>query len=97
MTYVLSLRPRALAEIEAARDGYELVDHGESFVAEIETVFEAIKAMPRRFPIIYGAIHRALLRRYPFAVFFRIRAATEHVVVLAVLPQRGDPAKRPRR
>lgn len=62
MTYSLSLRPRALAEVEAARDRYALVEHGESFVAEIETVFEAMKAMPRRFPIVYGAIHRALLR-----------------------------------
>jgi len=97
MTYSLSVRPRALGEIEAARDGYAPVDHGESFVAEIEAVFEAIKAMPLRFPIIYGALHRALLRRYPFAVFFRIRPATEHVVVLAVLPQRSDPAKWPRR
>ena len=25
------------------------------------------------FPVVYGTIHRALLRRYPFAVFFRIR------------------------
>jgi len=68
-----------------------------SVLAELETVTEAIQALPLRFPIVYGAIHRALLRRYPFAVFFRIRPATEHVVVLAVLPQRGDPAKWPPR
>jgi hypothetical protein len=43
--------------------------------------------MPLRFPVVYATIHRALLRRYPFAVFFRIRPATEHVVVLAVFPQ----------
>ena len=97
MTYSLSLRPRALAEIEDARAGYGLVEHGELFVAEIETVLEAIQAMPLRFPIVYGTIHRALLRRYPFAVFFRIRPTTTHVVVLAVLPQRGDPSKWPRR
>jgi hypothetical protein len=53
--------------------------------------------MLRRFPIVRGEIHRALLRRYPFAVFFRIRPAAAHVVVLAVLPQRGDPARWPPR
>jgi hypothetical protein len=37
MNYVLSLRPRALAEIEAARDGYDSVEHGDSFLAEVET------------------------------------------------------------
>lgn len=97
MTYSLSLRPRALAEIEAARDRYKLVGHGDLFVDELEVVFTAIQAMPLRFPIVYGAVHRALLRRYPFAVFFRIRPSTEHVVVLAVFPQRGDPAQWPRR
>jgi plasmid stabilization system protein ParE len=97
MTYSLSLRPRALAEIEAARDRYALVGHGDSFLDELEAVFEAIQAMPLRFPTAYGAIHRALLRRYPLALFFRIRSSSEHVVVLAVFPQRGDPAQWPKR
>lgn len=77
MSYSLSLRPRALAEIEKARDAYEQVEHGDTFRAE--------------------SIHRALLKRYPFAFFFRIRPKTEHVIVLAVLPQRADPARWPQR
>jgi plasmid stabilization system protein ParE len=97
MTYSLSLRPRALAEIEAARDRYALVEHGDNFLDELESVFEAIQAMPLRFPIVHSTVHRALLRRYPFAVFFRVRADMEHVVVLAVFPQRDDPARWPRR
>jgi plasmid stabilization system protein ParE len=97
MSPSLSLRPRALAEIEDARENYALVQHGETFLAELETVLEAIQAMPLRFPIVHSTVHRALLRRYPFAVFFRIRPATAHVVVLAVLPQRGDPVNWPRR
>ncbi len=97
MSHSLSLRPRALAEIEAARKQYELVEHGETFLAELETVLDAVQAMPLRFPIIYSTIHRALLRHYPFAVFFRIRPATDQVVVLAVLAQRSDPAKWPAR
>ena len=97
MSYSLSLRPRALAEIEAARDGYDTVEHGDAFFAEVEGVFGAIQAMPLRFPIVHNTIHRALLRRYPFAVFFRVRPATTELVVLAVLPQRIDPAKWPGR
>ena len=96
MTYSLSLRPRALAEIVAARDRYALVGHGDTFLDELEAVFQVIQTMPLRFPIVYGTIHRALLRHYPFAIFFRIRPNTEHVVVLAVLPQRGDPARWPK-
>jgi hypothetical protein len=72
MTYSLSLRPRALAELAAARERYALVGHSDAFLDELDSVFEAIQAMLLRFPIVYGTIHRALLRRYPFAVFFRI-------------------------
>ena len=97
MTYSMSLRRRALVEIEAARDRYERVGHGDSFLDELESVFEAIQAMPLRFPVVYRTIHRALLRRYPFAVFFRIRPSLEQVVVLAAFPQRGDPLDWPRR
>lgn len=63
MSYSLSLRPRALREIEAARDRYALVGHGDSFLDELEFVFEAIQATPRRLPIVYGTVSRALLRR----------------------------------
>ncbi|MCE9572356.1 MAG: type II toxin-antitoxin system RelE/ParE family toxin [Deltaproteobacteria bacterium] len=96
MTYALSVHARALAEIEGARERYAAVGHGDSFIAEIDAVFDAVRAMPLRFPAVHGAIHRALLRRYPFSVFFRIRPATDLVVILAVLPQRADPTKWPR-
>src|SRR5262245_56141586 len=97
MSYALTLRPRALREIEAARDRYALVGHGESFLDELDSVLDAIQAMPLRFPVLYGTVYRALLRRYPFAVFFRIRPVGDQVVVLAVFPQRGDPARWPKR
>jgi plasmid stabilization system protein ParE len=96
MSYSLSLRPRALAEIEAARDRYALVHHDEAFLDELDSVFAAIQAMPLRFPTLHG-VQRALLRRYPFAVFFRVRPTINHVVVLAVFPQRGDPTLWPTR
>lgn len=97
MTYSLSLRPRAMAELEAARERYAKLGYGDAFVAEMEQVLEAIQAMPLRFPIVHATVHRALLRRYPFAVFFRIRPKTDDVVVLAIFPQRGDPTRWPKR
>ena len=97
MSYSLSLRPSALAEIEAARDGYAPIEHADSFVDAVEVVLDAIRSEPLRFPVLYRNVHRALLRRYPFAVFFCVRPATEHVVGLAVLAQRADPAKWPSR
>ncbi len=97
MAYSLSLRPRALAELRSARDRYAHVGHAKLFAEEVDTVLEAIRAMPARFPIVHANVHRALLRTYPFAVFFRIRPTAAHVVVLAVFPQRGDPSGWPAR
>ena len=78
------------------RDEYSQLGHGGRFFDDLELVLEAARAMPLRFPIIHGEVHRALLRRYPCAVFFRIRPVTMTVVILAVVHQRGDPAKWPR-
>ena len=63
MSFSLSLRPSALAEAQAAHDLYAAVGHGASFLDELDSVLEVIQAMPLRFPIVYGTIHRALLRR----------------------------------
>lgn len=63
MSYSLSLRPRALAEIAGARESYAVVGHGGPFLAELEVVMDAIQAMPLRFPVVHGAVRRALLGR----------------------------------
>jgi len=92
----LVVRRRALAEIQRARHEYDPLGHGRRFFDDLELVLEAIQAMPLRFPVVYGPIHRALLRRYPYAVFFRIRPITMTIVILAVVHQRSDPANWPR-
>lgn len=40
MSHSLSLRQNALAEIENARQSYALVEHGETFLAELEAIRE---------------------------------------------------------
>jgi plasmid stabilization system protein ParE len=92
----LAIRPRALAEIQVALDHYVRVGHGEMFLLEIDRVLAAIDTMPRRFPVVDREVRRALVRRYPYAVFFRIHASTAKAVVLAVLDQRMNPARWPR-
>jgi plasmid stabilization system protein ParE len=92
----LVIRRRALAEIQRAHTEYGELGHGDRFFEHLELVLEATRAMPLRFPTVYGEVRRALLRRYPYAVFFRIRPVTMTVVILAVVHQRSDPAKWPR-
>jgi plasmid stabilization system protein ParE len=95
MTYELRVRPRALVEIRAILQDHARLGYAASFLTELDHVFEALRAMPRRFPAVTGQVHRALIRRHPYAVFFRIRAVPI-VVVLAVLHQRRDPQTWPR-
>ena len=43
-----------------------------------------------RYPTVFGAIRRTVTRRFPFAIYFRIRG--DAVVVLAVFHGRRDPS-----
>lgn len=65
----LVIRRRALGEIQRARREYSQLGSGGRFFEELELVLGATRAMPLRFPIVYGEVRRALLRRYPYAVF----------------------------
>ncbi len=83
----LSVRPEAEPDILEAASRYEdqLEGLGERFLLDLETVFEHIGDNPRRFPKILAAVHRALLRRFPYSVYFEIEEET--AVVIAVLHQ----------
>jgi plasmid stabilization system protein ParE len=95
MMFELRLRPRAAVELRQIMEDHRRLGQERSFVAELDALFDMLRALPRRYPLVAGPIHRALLRKYPYAVFFRIRAEPV-VVVLAVLHQRRDPATWPK-
>lgn len=97
MNHAVFLRGRARAEIQLAVAHYAQVGHDQGFLDALDALFAAIAAMPLRFPEIHGVIRRGLVRRYPYAAFYRIRAAERRVIVLAVLPQRIDPGSWPAR
>ena len=48
MTYSISLRPRALGEIAAARREYEAVGHGDSLLDELESVTAELPPLDKR-------------------------------------------------
>ena len=88
--------PRAEADLASAFDYYERqeADLGLEFVR----AFEATLAMLRRYPEaasrVGSAVRRAVLRRFPYGVFYDERDGT--IRVLAVLHARRDPAGWPR-
>ena len=96
MSRRLVLRRRALTEIQEAHDWYESRGRGlgERFVEELDQVLALLEEYPLRFPLVHRDVRRALTRRFPYAIWFRIRG--DLVVVLAVLHQARDPASWPR-
>lgn len=91
MTPRLVLRPEAQAELLGARDWYEAerVGLGAVFTAAVEAAVTAILRNPAAYPRVRGDTRRALLRRFPYAVYFRPTAG--EIVVLAVMHGRRDP------
>jgi plasmid stabilization system protein ParE len=87
----LQLRPGAVADTNDAYSWYEerRVGLGEEFLFELQTAFDRILETPDSFPVVYRGTRRALLRRFPYAVFFRV--IDDRALVLAVFHGRRDP------
>ena len=62
---------------------------GDRFATSVERALETVAKSPELFPVVHHDIRRALVRPFPYGVFYRIRGDTIHV--LAVLHGRRDP------
>jgi plasmid stabilization system protein ParE len=93
----LILRPAAAADVEAAYRWYERqrAGLGDEFLATVRTALRAIETHPEAYPIAHRNTRRVLVRRFPYAIFYRIVA--EHVVVVACMHARRNPRQWRRR
>ena len=62
---------------------------GEKFLAAVDSAFDAIERYPEMFSRVHGEVRRALVSKFPYAVFFRVEP--KRVVVLTVLHTARDP------
>jgi len=87
----LFTRPRAQLDAEEAATWYESrrLGLGLLFLDELDSVLRRITAFPLQFPAIHRTVRRALLNRFPYAVYFA--ATDEEVSVIAVLHQHRRP------
>ena len=87
----LLFRPEAEAELLDAQTWYEggRVGLGAIFAAAVETTITAILQNPMAFPRVKGETRRALVRRFPYAVYFR--PLDDEIIVLAVMHARRNP------
>ena len=80
MSLPVVTRPAAAAEIETAYRWYEKEREGlgSEFLEAVEKLVKAIAENPGRFPAIRKDIRRAVLRRFPYSIFYRI--VSQHFV-----------------
>ena len=88
---IIRFTPEADAELAEARQWY--AHQRENLDIELmECIDDALSRVvrnPELYPIVYGNLRRAVVRRFPFAVFDEVTADEIHVV--AVFHSRRDP------
>lgn len=88
----LVAQPAADRDIEGAFGWYESerAGLGLEFLDELRRVYVRVADGPLTYREIRSGIRRALLRRFPYAVYFAVER--DAVVILAVLHARRSPA-----
>lgn len=93
----LAILPPAEADISEAYLWYEArsAGLGSEFHRAVDACLAAVERNPLGYPMVHKEVHRALLRRFPFATFYVIEE--ERIAVLAVFHGRRDPKEIERR
>ena len=83
----------ARAELIQAQDWYEGegAGLGRHFREAIDALAERLSINPRQFPVVFQDVRRALLRRFPYALFFAIAGDT--LFVIACFHASRDPLR----
>lgn len=87
------VRPAAAADIDEAFLWYEgqRPGLGHEFLVAAHTLIEVVAQHPLGYPVVRRDTRRALLRRFPYAIYFR--TYDEVVVVVACMHGRRDPRR----
>jgi plasmid stabilization system protein ParE len=86
-------RPEAFADVAEAFSWYQAqrVGLGWEFVAELENTVALLQRVPEVGPVVHRSLRRALLRRFPYAVYYELDPDKVHI--RAVLHMRRHPRR----
>jgi len=73
MIYQLAIDPEAQTEFDEGYDFYEGEQSGlgEEFGDAVEVVLKRITKMPRLHSLVFGRIRKAVVRKFPYCVYYR--------------------------
>ena len=85
------VQPLAQADVDEALAWYDEQTAGlaQQLLAELDAVFARISENPAQFAFVKEPIRRALLRRFPYSVYYLVDG--EVAAVIAVVHQRRHP------
>jgi plasmid stabilization system protein ParE len=91
VTLKVRVRSRARTDIDRAAHWHESrrAGLGDEFLNEVEATFARITENPESYAEVYRSTRRALLRRFPFGVFYRVLGET--AIVVAVMHSSRNP------
>lgn len=89
----LIIQPEAERDLAEAFIWYETQRPGlgNELLLSIEASLAAIQRRPESFPIIHREIRRALIRRFPYGIFYIVDE--DSLVILAIFHAKRDPRK----
>lgn len=95
--YKVVFTPAARAEVIEAQAWYEseAPGLGRRFRGAVDIVVGRMSTNPRQFPIVFKNIRRALLRRFPYSLFFIVEERS--LLVLACFHASRNPSQWKRR
>lgn len=87
------IAPEAATDIDEAYAWYEArwVGRGEDFLSRVDACIQAILRFPEMHALFHGNYRRALIRNFPYAVFYEY--ADNTVTVYCVFHTSQDPLK----
>jgi len=93
MTRLLVVSSRTEADLAGAVAWYNRIRPGlgDGLVLCVEEALGRILERPEAFPVILPEVRRALVRRFPYGVFFRVRP--QRIEVEALFHLRANPAR----
>lgn len=93
----MSIEVRFAPEVEsdlgdaAAWYGQRREGLGHEFLWSVESTIDLVKRKPELHPIVYRSYRRAMVRRFPYVVFYEI--AGQQLTIYGVIHTSMDPAK----
>jgi len=94
VAYSVRYKRAAAAEVEAAISRYAQpeINQASLFVRDLERTESHLRTQPALYQRIEGEIRRAVLRRFPYSLFYVIEQ--DQVIVLAFMHQHERPRTR---